>query len=82
MLPSISANGPFAMAGGDVTVVLGSTVGVPFLVSLPIAFLASALGFIFERSALNVHVYRKSHLDQVLFTIGLVFMSVARRSTM
>src|SRR5581483_8331280 len=23
------------------------------------------------------HVYRKSHLDQVLFTIGLVFMSVA-----
>ena len=26
---------------------------------------------------LYVHVYRKSHLDQVLFSIGLVFMSVA-----
>src|SRR4029453_14904591 len=26
---------------------------------------------------LYVHVYSKSHLDQVLFTIGLVFMSVA-----
>jgi branched-chain amino acid transport system permease protein len=26
---------------------------------------------------LYVHVYPKSHLDQVLFTIGLVFMSVA-----
>ncbi len=26
---------------------------------------------------LYVHVYGKSHLDQVLFSIGLVFMSVA-----
>jgi branched-chain amino acid transport system permease protein len=65
------------MAGGYVTVVLVNRLGVPFLVSLPIAFLASAgIGFIFERM-LYVHVYRKSHLDQVLFTIGLVFMSVA-----
>ncbi len=31
---------------------------------------------LFERT-LYVHVYGKSHLDQVLFTIGLVFMSVA-----
>ena len=64
------AHGSFAMAGGYVTVVLVNRLGVPFLVSLPIAFLASAgIGFIFERT-LYVHVYRKSHLDQVLFTIG------------
>ena len=36
----------------------------------------SPRGLILERT-LYVHVYRKSHLDQVLFTIGLVFMSVA-----
>src|SRR5262249_61057143 len=51
--------------------------GLPFLASLPIAFLFSAVvGLALERT-LYVHVYRKSHLDQVLFTIGLVFMSVA-----
>ena len=43
----------------------------------PIAFIVTALiGALFERT-LYVHVYNKSHLDQVLFTIGLVFMSVA-----
>jgi len=71
------AHGSFAMAGGYITVVLVNQLGVPFFASLPMAFLASAvIGFVFER-ALYVHVYRKSHLDQVLFTIGLVFMSVA-----
>ena len=71
------AHGSFAMAGGYITVVLVNNLGVPFFVSLPIAFLASAIiGFVFERT-LYVHLYRKSHLDQVLFTIGLVFMSVA-----
>ena len=34
------------------------------------------IGGVLERT-LYVHVYAKSHLDQVLFTIGLVFMSVA-----
>jgi branched-chain amino acid transport system permease protein len=71
------AHGSFAMAGGYVTVVIVNQLGVPFLASLPLAFLVSAvIGFAFERT-LYVHVYRKSHLDQVLFTIGLVFMSVA-----
>jgi branched-chain amino acid transport system permease protein len=71
------AHGAFAMAGGYVTVVLVNNLGVPFLASLPLAFLASAiLGIILERT-LYVHVYKKPHLDQVLFTIGLVFMSVA-----
>jgi branched-chain amino acid transport system permease protein len=71
------AHGSFAMAGGYVTVVLVNRLGVPFLLGLPLAFLAgAALGAILERT-LYVHVYAKSHLDQVLFTIGLVFMSVA-----
>jgi branched-chain amino acid transport system permease protein len=42
-----------------------------------LAFLVTAaLGGLLERT-LYVHVYARSHLDQVLFTIGLVFMSVA-----
>ena len=71
------AHGSFAMAGGYITVLLVNRLGVPFYASLPLAFLASAvIGFVLERT-LYVHVYKKPHLDQVLFTIGLVFMSVA-----
>jgi branched-chain amino acid transport system permease protein len=71
------AHGSFAMAGGYVTVVVVNRWGVPFVLGLPIAFLAgAALGAVLERT-LYVHLYAKSHLDQVLFTIGLVFMSVA-----
>ncbi len=71
------AHGAFAMAGGYVTVVLTSRAGIPFLAALPLAFLFSALiGLLLERT-LYVHVYAKTHLEQVLFTIGLVFMSVA-----
>jgi branched-chain amino acid transport system permease protein len=71
------AHGAFAMAGGYVTVVVVNRWGVPFFAALPIAFLVTALiGALLERT-LYVHVYQKSHLDQVLFTIGLVFMAVA-----
>jgi branched-chain amino acid transport system permease protein len=71
------AHGSFAMAGGYVTVVIVNRLGVPFFAALPIAFVVTALiGAVFERT-LYVHVYSKPHLDQVLFTIGLVFMSVA-----
>jgi branched-chain amino acid transport system permease protein len=71
------AHGSFAMAGGYITVVVVNRLGVPFFAALPIAFVVTALiGAVFERT-LYVHVYSKSHLEQVLFTIGLVFMSVA-----
>jgi branched-chain amino acid transport system permease protein len=71
------AHGAFAMAGGYITLVLVNRWGVPFFAGLPIAFLVTAvLGVVFERT-LYVHVYGKSELEQVLFTIGLVFMAVA-----
>jgi branched-chain amino acid transport system permease protein len=71
------AHGTFAMAGGYIAVLLVNRFGVAFLAALPLTFLASAaLGLLAERS-LYVHVYRKPHLQQVLLTIGLVFMSVA-----
>jgi branched-chain amino acid transport system permease protein len=71
------AHGAFAMAGGYCTVVLVNRLGVPFALGLPLAFVVTAaIGALLERT-LYAHVYRRSHLDQVLFTIGLVFMSVA-----
>jgi branched-chain amino acid transport system permease protein len=71
------AHGAFAMAGGYITLVLVNRGGVPFAAGLAIAFVVTALiGVLLERT-LYVHVYGKSPLEQVLFTIGLVFMSVA-----
>jgi branched-chain amino acid transport system permease protein len=71
------AHGAFAMAGGYVTLILVNRAGLPFFAGLAVAFVVTALiGVLFERT-LYVHVYAKNHLDQVLFTIGLVFMSVA-----
>ena len=71
------AHGAFAMAGGYVTVLLMQRAGVPFLATLPLAFAATAaLGALLE-CTLYRPMYGKPHLDQVLFSIGLVFMSVA-----
>jgi branched-chain amino acid transport system permease protein len=71
------AHGAFAMVGGYACVLLMTRAGVPFLATLPVAFLVSALvGIVLERT-LYQHLYRASHLDQVMFSIGIVFMSVA-----
>ena len=71
------AHGAFAMLGGYVTVVAMSRMGVPFLAALPAAFLLAALaGVVLERT-LYQRLYRASHLDQVLFSIGLVYVSIA-----
>ncbi|WP_411037460.1 branched-chain amino acid ABC transporter permease [Shinella sp. BYT-45] len=71
------AHGAFAMAGGYVTVILTNRLGVPFLLSLPIAFVATAAAGLLLERLLYVRVYEKNHLDQVLFSIGIVFVSVA-----
>jgi branched-chain amino acid transport system permease protein len=71
------AHGAFAMVGGYLTVVLMQRFDVPFLVCLPIAFAGTALlGAVLERTLYRT-MYRKPHLDQVLFSIGLAFMAVA-----
>jgi branched-chain amino acid transport system permease protein len=50
---------------------------VPFLATLPIAFVVSAAaGAVLERT-LYRRLYRATHLDQVLFSIGLVFIAIA-----
>ena len=71
------AHGAFAMVGGYLCVVAMTRLGVPFLATLPIAFAgAAAIGVVLERT-LYQRLYRATHLDQVLFSIGLVFMAVA-----
>ena len=71
------AHGAFAMIGGYVCVVLMTRAGVPFLATLPVAFVvAAAVGLALER-LLYQRLYKASPLDQVLFSIGLVFMSIA-----
>ena len=71
------AHGAFAMAGGYVCVLGMTRLGVPFLATLPIAFIVSALlGVILERT-LYQRLYRAPHLDQVMFSIGLVFVAIA-----
>jgi branched-chain amino acid transport system permease protein len=71
------AHGAFAMVGGYATVLLMQRAGLPFLLCLPLAFLAAALaGGMLERT-LYRPMYAKPHLDQVLFSIGLTFMAVA-----
>ena len=71
------AHGAFAMVGGYVSVVVMSRMGIPFLVTLPVAFIVAAgVGAILER-LLYQRLYKAKHLDQVLFSIGLVFMAIA-----
>ncbi len=71
------AHGAFAMLGGYACVMLMTRAGVPFLVTLPAAFLVAAVaGIVLERT-LYQRLYGRSHLDQVMFSIGLVFMAVA-----
>jgi branched-chain amino acid transport system permease protein len=70
------AHGAFAMLGAYVTVTLMDR-GWPFLATLPCAFLASALiSVVFERTLFR-RLYRADDLQQVLLTLGLVFISVA-----
>src|SRR5438132_14065484 len=71
------AHGAFAMLGGYVCVTLMSRLGVPFLATLPLAFIVVAVvGAVLERT-LYRRLYRASHLDHVLFSIGLTFMAMA-----
>ena len=71
------AHGVFAMAGGYVAALAMERGGFPFLATLPLAFLAAGvLGAVLER-VLYARLYRRNHLDQVLATVGLVFVASA-----
>ncbi|MTH62271.1 branched-chain amino acid ABC transporter permease [Paracoccus litorisediminis] len=71
------AHGAFAMIGGYVTALAMNRLGMPFLLTLPFAFLVPALVGVVAERLLYARLYRRSHLDQVLFSIALVFMAMA-----
>ncbi|MDR6668646.1 branched-chain amino acid ABC transporter permease [Rhizobium sp. 1399] len=71
------AHGAFAMAGGYVTVIMMNSYGISFYWCLPAAFIVTALAGVVLERLLYRRLYSASHLDQVLFSIGLVFMAIA-----
>lgn len=71
------AHGVFAMMGGYLLVRLMAAAGVGFVAALPLVFIATALaGLVLERT-LYRPVYKSTALDQVLMTVGIVFIAIA-----
>ena len=71
------AHGVFAMAGGYVLVTALSQWDVPFPLALLLAFVLVALASVVLERLLYSRLYGAVELEQVLLTIGLIFMSVA-----
>jgi branched-chain amino acid transport system permease protein len=71
------AHGGFAMLGGYAVVLAMRHWGLPFGAALALGFVAVALLAALLERTLYARLYRASELDQVLFTIGLVFVMVA-----
>ena len=71
------AHGGFAMLGGYAIVLAMRHWGLDFFSALALAFIAvAALSVVLER-LFYARLYRAHELDQVLFTIGLVFVMTA-----
>lgn len=71
------AHGGFAMLGGYAIVLAMRHWGLSFLPALAFAFLAVAAFSVVLERLLYARLYRAKELDQVLFTIGLVFVMTA-----
>lgn len=70
-------HGAFAAIGGYLAISLMQQPGWPYAVAVPAAVLAvAAFGVLAER-VLYVRLYKRSHLDQVLVTIGFNFVVIA-----
>jgi branched-chain amino acid transport system permease protein len=71
------AHGAFAMLGGYIIVLTMRNFGIGFVPALFVGFvLTAAVSMVFER-LLYSRLYKAGELDQVLFTIGLVFIFIA-----
>ena len=71
------AHGVFAMLGGYIMTTLMNKYGMPFGFALLAAFVAVALVSVVLERGLYSRLYRAGELEQVLFSIGLIFMAVA-----
>lgn len=71
------AHGVFAMLGGYVVTSLMTRYGVPFSLALVSAAVVTAVASVLIERLLYRPLYGGDELDQVLLTMGLIFMSVA-----
>ncbi len=71
------AHGVFAMAGGLLLSTAMAKYAVPFPLALLLAFVVVALGSVVLERLLYSKLYSAGELAQVLFTMGLIFISIA-----
>jgi len=71
------AHGGFAMLGGYATVLAMTRGGLGFVPALAFGFVATAVVSAVLERTLYARLYKAAELDQVLFTIGLVFVMIA-----
>jgi branched-chain amino acid transport system permease protein len=71
------AHGVFAMAGGYILIVSLARFNIPFPIALILSFVLVAAASVILEKFLYSRLYGATELEQVLFTIGLIFMSVA-----
>ena len=71
------AHGVFAMAGGYILVTALAKYSIPFPLALLLSFVLVAAASVVLERLLYSRLYGATELEQVLFTIGLIFMFVA-----
>ncbi len=71
------AHGAFAMFGGYVIVLAMNRAHFGFAAALAVGFVATAALSVLLERLLYRRLYRAGELDQVLFTIGLIFIFIA-----
>lgn len=71
------AHAAFAMLGGYFAVTLMNQYHWPFLLTLPVAAFGAALVAAVLERALFRRFYAGNQLDQIMLTVGIVFMAVA-----
>jgi branched-chain amino acid transport system permease protein len=71
------AHGGFAMLGGYVIVLSMTKFGIPFIPALIVGFVVIAAFSVVMERLFYSKLYRAAELDQVLFTIGLVFVMIS-----
>jgi branched-chain amino acid transport system permease protein len=71
------AHGVFAMAGGYLMISMMAAFGLPWAAALALACLAVSVISIILEKLLYSRLYGAGELEQVLFTIGLIFVAVA-----
>jgi len=71
------AHGAFAMFGGYIIVLAMNRAHFGFAAALALGFVATAALSVILEQTLYRRLYRAGELDQVLFTIGLIFIFIA-----